>query len=283
LSNQTLASVGFHPADVRVFCDRQVVAARIATQNKILAQTPNVGVLPNALGIGHAGPLSNRLETWERIMFGKKSLFIAALVGGSLLAGQYAKANSIDFNFVSVTGSGPDYTYTYDVVLTSNGELPIAGSYSNGPVFGATMYDISGYVPGTELISGFSSTGDFAVSQSLSGGFATGTVLGSGQTDYANMYNVSVAYNAHGNASASFNPSTTLGTMTFESTVPLATGVYYVGSADYSTTTRAAGYAADPTLGPVPLPPEAWAGGLMFGLLAVGQYRKARRRAEVEA
>jgi hypothetical protein len=214
-------------------------------------------------------------------MLGKKSLLIAAILGGSLAVGQFAKADTIDLTFQSATGSGP-YVYTYDVAISSDGTLNPSASYSEG----ATVFDVYGYSSGSASFtptSTFTSDGgSFVVSEPLTGGFFQGGVIAAGGADLSGVYNITLTYTPLSSPTPVVVPaSTDLGTLTFTSADPAGPNDLYIGSINAKNPPNGtASKDVEVTTGPVPLPPEAWAGGVLFGLLGMGEFLKARRRVQ---
>ena len=147
-----------------------------------------------------------------------------AVVG---LSGGRASANTIDLTYEGVSGSGPFYTYTYDVSLDSNSQLDASGTYTAGSAGadasgdGVTLYDVGGYVVGSASFSpdtpDFGSGDSLSLSESLLGGFGTDP---SGENDNASDMNISLAYvQGAGDPYTTNDPpgSLDLGTLTLES------------------------------------------------------------------
>ena len=238
---------------------------------------------------------------WNRISAAAAVLALAAWGTGQ------ARANSIIPELESVTPNGSVYTYTYEIEVSIDSEIhsgaQTAGpqlSLTNGDYFG--IFDIPGYVPGSEKIS----VTDPLVAVGGASWVATQQLLGyqpAPETlatvgDNAALYNVDFQYvgTDAGNSgpqtiTATIPPLATdpdesnhlvLGEISFDSTNPLAVSptVHY-SAEDYDSDSGLEESNQGLLRGPaiVPEPATAWLGSLSLGAAAVLTLRRRRVQA----
>ncbi len=198
-----------------------------------------------------------------------KSLILIASAGMAL--GGFApacKAASITIDSVSVTTSGPLFTYTYNVKIGA-GNNTLAGDYLNVIDFGG----LSGSPTFASSLGGTS-----IVTTPLSG--PTGSLPPTSDSPTITDILVSLS----GQTNTNFSSSVLLGTLTAVSTLSPGSGVY--GSQDHigtsidlnSDTTIVAGGAPIPG---TPIPASIFGGTGLLGLLAVWKLKGSSKLASL--
>jgi len=189
-----------------------------------------------------------------------------------------SQADTINAFLIGVSGSGPNYVWTYDIRLASGSKLDEAPP--NLPGQGVAIVDIFGMQSGS---STFSNPLLFSKQEVTT---ADGDPAGPGLPDSVSLLNIELSY--IGGAPIPLiqtGTSVSLGTLTFISSTNLGSDQLKVSSFDYNATgagtagrqfTASSAFLPDPngTPAPVPLPAAALAAIPLFGMIGGIRARK---------